>query len=95
MKLFGWTMALVLSLSVTNAATLYDPQAAEGRIEKKIPSPPIRDVIADVMARMEAHKSSETRLESQLGWPFNLLEPEKKGSIKRSKAATSSAANDY
>lgn len=107
MKTVSLALALALALSLFTenavAAVLYDPQAAAGRMEKKHASPPIRDVIADVMARIDDLKPSETRMESRFSWPFGLPFLSKKdpqpdltpGSFLRTKSATTTTTNDY
>lgn len=98
----GLAFVLALSLSVVNTATLYAPEPAEGRMEKKNASPPIRDVIADVLTRMEGHKAHGTRMESQFSQasktPTPTLTPTPASTPKsftRSKVAVTTSKNDY
>lgn len=75
----GWAIVFALSMSVANGATLYDPEEANSRMQKKIANPPIR---------MEGHKTS--RMESYTKDP-----EVKAVSYLRSKSAMKSTTNDY
>lgn len=96
----GLAFAFALSLSVSNAATQYAPEPVEGRTEKKNPSPPIRDVIADVLARMEGQNTHGTRMESRFSQASKTPAPtptptSTPKSFMRSKVAVTTSKNDY
>lgn len=94
----GLAFAFALSLSVSNAATQYAPEPVEGRTEKKNPSLPIRDVIADVLARMEGQNTHGTRMESRFSQASKTPAPTPTSTPKsfmRSKVAVTTSKNDY